>query len=88
MASVWIETERGARREHCGLDGLTARVVMEQYAAAWLRRHRSAGMARISELEVHLLQHGRPVKHVYVEMMTPPTVPTGGDRYRQRTTGA
>lgn len=89
MASVWIATaENRAPKKLVGNMGLMeAKIAMIKSATSWASAGQSRTINVESGLEIHLQKVAKGkltvVGQLWVEPYSPPSVPTGGDRYRK-----
>lgn len=86
MASVWISQPTGDTKLDGNLHPLGATVALTIRAEAWRREKPDRRFKPVSAMEIHLIERGKPVAHLYIEPCSPPSKPSGGDIYR--TTGA
>lgn len=83
MVSVWLSQPSGITKLDGNLDTVGAAIALAARAASWVHSHPTRTLDRISGKEIHLIERGRPVAHLYVELYSPPTKPIGGDIYRR-----
>lgn len=94
MASVWTctNTERAPEKIVGHLDPNTAKFALlrvTEDTAAGLRAHpalkgRKVRVDIISKLEMHIIVDGAPIRHLWVEPLSPPSAPADGDVYRKK----
>lgn len=86
MASVWISQTSGDTKLDGNLHPLGAQITLIGRAEAWRLDKPGRTFKPVSGMEIHLIERGKPVAHLYIEPCSPPSKPSGGDIYR--TTGA
>lgn len=82
MASVWISQPSGDTKLDGNLHPLGATAALTLRAEAWRREKSDRRFKPVSAMEIHLIEHGQPVAHLYIEPCSPPSKPGGGDIYR------
>lgn len=100
MASIWFADSRarGGRKLAGRLSEAAAIKSLHDYADVWRQSQETIGLDGtitwprsvqvVSLVEYHLIQDGNVVAHIWIELLSPPSTPSGGDQYRAKPASA